>query len=84
LALELYEEDAILAANKIAVSTMLQSPPRRAIPPRRPCWQEWCTKRRSLPAPDRLVDDTSVRTGNYEGDRAGFDATWQGIAHNCP
>ena len=37
LALELYEEDAILTANKIAVSTMLQSPPRRAIPPRRPC-----------------------------------------------
>ena len=36
LALELYEEDAILAANKIAVSTMLQSPPRRGIPPRRP------------------------------------------------
>ena len=37
LALELYEEDALLSANKIAVSTMLQSPPRRAIPPRRPC-----------------------------------------------
>ena len=36
LALELYEEDALLAANKIAVSTMLQSPPRRATPPRWP------------------------------------------------